>query len=94
MVSLVATVTIRQRVIPDHLRGRVITLSRSFAHGSQIIGALSGGWIAEHHGTDPLFVAIGCATIIVAMATTRPLQRELHLDSTHRGVLHNNAPTT
>jgi predicted MFS family arabinose efflux permease len=93
MVSLVATVTIRQRVIPDHLRGRVITLSRSFAHGSQIIGALSGGWIAEHHGTDPLFVVLGCATIIVAMATTRPLQRELHLDAVHRGVLHNNPPT-
>jgi MFS family permease len=77
MVAVVATVSIRQRVIPDHLRGRVISLTRSFAFGSQVLGALGGGWIAEHYGTDPLFVGMGIATVIISLVTTRPLQREL-----------------
>ncbi len=77
LVSLVATISIRQRFIPDHLRGRVITLSRSFAYGAQILGALGGGWIAEHHGTDPLFLIIGLATLVVTVVSTRPFQRQL-----------------
>jgi MFS family permease len=77
MVAVVATVSIRQRVIPDHLRGRVISLSRSFAFGAQVIGALVGGWVAERYGTDPLFVGMGLATVIISLVSTRPLQRQL-----------------
>jgi MFS family permease len=81
MVAVVATVSIRQRVIPDHLRGRVISLSRSFAYGSQVLGGLGGGWIAERHGTDPLFIIIGVATVLVSLATARPLQRLLRANA-------------
>jgi MFS family permease len=79
MVAVVATISIRQRVIPDQLRGRVITLTRSFAYGSQVLGALLGGYIAERHGTDLLFFVIGIATVVISLAATRPLQRLLRI---------------
>jgi Transmembrane secretion effector len=77
LVAAVNTISIRQRAIPAEIRGRVISLSRSFAHGSQIAGGAAGGWIAEHHGTDPLFVVAGIATVIVAVVAVRPLRRLL-----------------
>jgi Transmembrane secretion effector len=77
MVAAVDTITIRQRAIPSEVRGRVTALSRSFAFGSQAFGALGGGLIAEHYGTDPLFVVAGISTCVVALALARPLRREL-----------------
>jgi MFS family permease len=79
MVAVVATISIRQRVIPDQLRGRVITLTRSFAYGTQVVGALLGGFIAERSGTDLLFAVIGVATVAISLVASRPLQRLLNI---------------
>lgn len=77
MVGAIDTITIRQRAIRSELRGRVTALSRSFAFGSQAFGALGGGLIAEHYGTDPLFIVAGLSTCLFAVALARPLRREL-----------------
>ena len=41
----VVTVSYRQRVIPDHLLGRVNSIYRFFGWGMMPLGALAGGWI-------------------------------------------------
>jgi MFS family permease len=80
MITVVATVSIRQRAIPPDLRGRVISLSRTFTYGSQVVGALVGGWIVEHAssravGTDILFFGAGALTFVAALVVARPLRR-------------------
>ncbi len=77
LVLAVDTISVRQRAIPANIRGRVFGLTRSFAQGSQIAGGFAGGWIAEHYGTDPLFIIAGIATIIVAAVAARPVRRLL-----------------
>jgi predicted MFS family arabinose efflux permease len=46
----VSTVSLRQRVIPDHIRGRVNSAYRLAAWGSIPIGALAGGFVANEFG--------------------------------------------
>ena len=75
MVGVVSSVSIRQRVIPPALRGRVISLTRSYAYGSQIVGALAGGWMAKRYGTDSVFFAAAALILIGVMIGTRSLRR-------------------
>jgi MFS family permease len=77
MIGVVDSVTARQRAIPSDYRGRVIALTRSFAFGSQMFGAILGGWIAQHFGTDTLFGFAGAIIFIVVLATARRLQELL-----------------
>ncbi len=77
MIGVVESVTVRQRVIPAEYRGRVLSLTRSFAFGSQMFGALLGGWIAQRFGTDTLFGFAGGIIFVVVLATTRRFQRML-----------------
>jgi MFS family permease len=54
----VATVSMRQRMIPDYIRGRVNSTYRLAAWGSLPIGALIGGFVAADWGLRaPWFVA-------------------------------------
>lgn len=52
----IITVTLRQRIVPDALLGRVNATYRLFAWGTQPIGALAGGIIAELFGLRAVFV--------------------------------------
>jgi MFS family permease len=47
-----------QTMVPDQLRGRVMSLYSMMFMGMAPIGALLGGWLAHHTGA-PLTVAIG-----------------------------------
>ena len=76
-VNNVSTVSIRQRVVPPELRGRVISLARSFVWGFQVPGALLGGWIAGRYGTDAVFSIAGTGMLVIAVTTARPLRRLL-----------------
>jgi MFS family permease len=58
----VITVTLRQRIVPDALLGRVNASYRLFAWGTQPLGALAGGIIAELFGLRAVFV-MGAALI-------------------------------
>jgi MFS family permease len=64
----VVTVSLRQRIVPDHLLGRLNASYRLLAWGSQPIGALLGGVAAEVLGLRPVFILAGiaCATLLLA----------------------------
>jgi MFS family permease len=74
MAGLVASLVIRQRAIPATLRGRVISLSRSFTFGSQFFGALLGGKLIEAWGTDGMFFVTGSLIVIGAAASAKRLR--------------------
>jgi MFS family permease len=59
----VVTVSLRQRITPDHLLGRVNASYRLFAWGAMPIGALLGGLIAEAFGIVSVFVVAGLANL-------------------------------
>jgi MFS family permease len=59
----VITVSLRQRITPDRLLGRVNAGYRFFAWGSMPIGALLGGLVAEAFGVVAVFVAAGLGSL-------------------------------
>ncbi|HEX5828988.1 MAG TPA: hypothetical protein VFY23_15795, partial [Candidatus Limnocylindrales bacterium] len=60
----VVTVSLRQRIVPDALLGRVNASYRLLAWGSQPIGALLGGLIGEVLGLPAVFLLAG---VVVAL---------------------------
>jgi MFS family permease len=64
----VGTVTMRQRIVPEHLLGRVISTHRLIAWGSLALGALAGGVVASSAGLVPLFWGAGVLTLAGALA--------------------------
>lgn len=59
----VVTVTLRQRIVPNHLLGRVSGAHRTVALGSLSLGAAAGGALGEAFGIRVVFVAAGMATL-------------------------------
>ena len=55
----VITVTLRQRIVPDHLLGRLNSAYRLFAWGTQPVGALLGGVVGELVGLRAVFLLAG-----------------------------------
>lgn len=55
----IITVSLRQRIVPNHLLGRVNSAYRLFAWGTQPVGALLGGVIGELLGLQAVFVMGG-----------------------------------
>jgi MFS family permease len=55
----VITVSLRQRIVPDHLLGRLNSAYRLLAWGSQPIGALLGGLIGAWLGLPAVFLLAG-----------------------------------
>ena len=64
----VITVTLRQRIVPDHLLGRVNAGYRLFAWGTQPIGALLGGVIGELLGLRAVFLLGGLLALSLLLA--------------------------
>jgi MFS family permease len=60
---------LRQRVVPDRLRGRVNSVGYLFSAGGSAIGALQGGFIARLFGiTAPFWLAFGVMVVFTACA--------------------------
>lgn len=74
MVWNIITVTLRQRIVPDQMLGRVNAGYRLFAWGSMPIGALLGGLVAEALGLEAVFVLGSLVTL--AMVAFRPILTE------------------
>jgi MFS family permease len=73
----VAIFTIRQRVVPRAIIGRVSTVIRTFVWGAIPIGSAIGGALAHRYGVrSPLLVAAVLA-FVVALAAGPPLRRSL-----------------
>lgn len=68
----VVTLSWRQRVVPDALRGRVTSVYYLFAMGGAGVGALAGGLLARELGiTAPFWVAFGGMTLLTILAWRR-----------------------
>jgi MFS family permease len=63
MMWNVVTVSLRQRIIPDHLLGRVNSGYRLLGWGTMPIGSGLGGVVAEWFGVRTVFVAAGIGTL-------------------------------
>ena len=59
LVWNVITVSLRQRIVPDRLLGRVNSAYRLFAWGTQPLGALLGGVVGELLGLPAVFLLSG-----------------------------------
>ncbi len=59
VVWTVLTVSLRQRIVPDHLLGRLNSAYRLLAWGTQPIGALAGGLIGQFIGLQAVFIMAG-----------------------------------
>ncbi|MEX2183520.1 MAG: MFS transporter [Chloroflexota bacterium] len=57
----VVTVSLRQRIVPDRLLGRLNASYRLLAWGTMPIGAAIGGLLGEIIGVQPVFLVAGCA---------------------------------
>lgn len=66
----VVTVSLRQRVVPDALLGRVNASYRLLAWGSQPIGAVLGGLIGQVLGLQAVFLVAGAGTMLLVFART------------------------
>lgn len=65
------SVTLRQSLTPDQLRGRVAGAARLLAWGSQPIGAVLGGVIAKAAGLRAPFFVAAAAWVLLAAGTAR-----------------------
>jgi predicted MFS family arabinose efflux permease len=62
----------RQRVVPDELRGRVNSGYFLFSVGGAALGALGGGFVARGLGiTAPFWIAFGGMVVLTAVAWRR-----------------------
>lgn len=64
----VITVSLRQRIVPDGLLGRVNAGYRLFAWGTQPIGALLGGLVGELLGLPAVFLLGGALALTMLLA--------------------------
>jgi MFS family permease len=65
LVSNVVMVSLRQRVTPDRLLGRLNSSHRLVAWGTKSLGALAGGTIAQTAGLHTVFVVMGVLAFAV-----------------------------
>lgn len=71
----IAATTVRQRITPDHLLGRVGSVYMVADLGGAALGALVGGFLAEYLGLlVPFWIAAGAVGLLAAVAW-RPLGR-------------------
>jgi len=71
----VITVSLRQRIVPDELLGRLNSAYRLLAWGSQPIGALLGGLVGAWLGLPAVFIGAG-ALVLVLLVTRVVLTEE------------------
>ena len=68
-VSVVVRGTVMQLKTPDHLRGRVSSVSSMFVNSSNELGQFESGVTARLMGVVPSVVFGGCMTIAVVIIT-------------------------
>ena len=64
----VVTVSLRQRIVPDRLLGRLNASYRLLAWGGQPVGALLGGAVGELFGLPAVFIISGLGTTLLLVA--------------------------
>jgi MFS family permease len=63
------TVSLRQKIVPDHMLGRVMTVAQTVAWCGFPTGALAGGFaVAETHNVTLVYAAVGVAVFMITSA--------------------------
>ncbi len=81
----VITVSLRQRIIPDHLLGRVNAVYRFLGWGAMPIGAFLGGLLADAFGLRAPFLAASAIMVIGIVALGRHVTSAA-IESAHQEV--------
>ena len=83
MVQVGSTNTLIQSMVPDHYRGRVMSVYSMMLIGMSPLGAMTAGFEASHFGA-PFTIALGAGVCLIAatafffqMETFRQGAREL-----------------
>ena len=76
-VCNVTTITVRQGTVPDHLLGRVTTVSRMTVLGLIPFGAIAGGITAANLGIPSTFLLAGSVELGIAVFLGPPTWRQL-----------------
>lgn len=71
----VVTVSLRQRIVPTRMLGRVTSSYRVIGLGAMPIGALLGGVLAKAYGLHAPYLLAGCA-LLLATGSCLPFLRE------------------
>jgi MFS family permease len=69
MVWNIVTVSLRQRIIPSQLLGRVNSVYRAIGWGTMPLGALAGGFIARGFGLKAPFIFAGAMMLLVVLVS-------------------------
>lgn len=67
MMWNIVTVTLRQRIVPDRLLGRINASYRLLAWGTQPLGALVGGIVAELLSLQAVFILAALGTVLLVV---------------------------
>ncbi|HJQ78082.1 MAG TPA: MFS transporter [Acidimicrobiia bacterium] len=78
------SISLRQGLTPDHMRGRVAGASRLLAFGTQPLGALAGGAIASLLGLRAPF-AVAAAVFAVMLVVTWKITSNRSIEETRAG---------
>jgi predicted MFS family arabinose efflux permease len=73
----VATISLRQRIVPDALLGRVTSAYRLIGLGSMPVGSAAGGLIARSYGLPAPFLVAGVVLLFALLAAMRWLPRSV-----------------
>ncbi|HET9691859.1 MAG TPA: MFS transporter [Acidimicrobiales bacterium] len=87
VVGNVASSSLRQRLIPDDLRGRVGTVFRMGLLGSGVVGAALGGLLAGALGMRSEMAAVAAAQLAMVAVLCRPRRPALRVVAAPRPVL-------
>ncbi|MGI5350675.1 MFS transporter [Streptomyces sp. CA-250714] len=72
----IPVMSLRQRLTPEDLQGRVMSVARLCAWGTMPLGATLGGLLAEALSVPAVFVVCGTVLVAGALALLAPLRRE------------------
>ncbi|GAA2265573.1 MFS transporter [Nonomuraea roseoviolacea subsp. roseoviolacea] len=90
---IVATATVRQRLIPDHLLGRVLGTARMIAFASIPLAALAAGLFeARARDAYAIMVFAGLSWAVIAVAVARSPLRRLTVEDVRAGTAAGSAP--
>ena len=67
----IATISLRQRIVPDRLLGRVTSAYRMVGLGAMPLGALAGGALARADSLTSTLVVAGALCVLATVAALR-----------------------
>jgi MFS family permease len=88
----VVTVSLRQRITPDGLLGRLNASYRLLAWGTQPVGALIGGILGELYGLPTVFIVAG-AFVLILLPLFLTIVTDREIDAAERATADAAAPT-